>query len=92
MPNVLPDLRFDAHLLFHLPGARLSGLRVGNPVEGIVMNPTFRRLTAAGSVGIALVLAAPAYALDHATDPDFVYEMVDIGFCALERHCCRTHA
>lgn len=48
------------------------------------MRPTFRRLTAALSVGTALVLAAPAYALDHAIDPDFVYELVDIGFCALE--------
>lgn len=48
------------------------------------MGPTFRRLTAALSVGTALLLAIPAYALDQAIDPDFVYEMVDIGFCALE--------
>jgi len=48
------------------------------------MSPIFRRLTAALSVGTCLVLAVPASALDQAIDPDFVYEMVDIGFCALE--------
>lgn len=48
------------------------------------MSPTFRRLVPALSLGTALMLAAPVQALDEAIDPDFVYEMVDIGFCALE--------